>query len=66
MKTYSILFILVAIMHTATLVNVTIFSGEWNGIVLLLSNILFLIAVFYFAIEFRANRNRNSKSITYK
>ncbi len=56
MRTYSILFIVVFLMHTITLVNVTIFNGEWNGFVLLFSNILFLIAVFYFGVEYRANR----------
>ena len=58
MKTYIILFFIVALMHTITLVNITLFSGEWNGIVLSLSTILFLIAIFYFSTEFRANRNQ--------
>jgi len=53
LKTYSILFIVVVLMHTITLVNVTIFKGEWNGFVLLFSNVLFLIAIFYFGIEYR-------------
>jgi c-di-AMP phosphodiesterase-like protein len=68
LKTYSILFIVVALMHTITLVNITIFSGEWNGIVLFLSTTLFVIAVFYYSAEFRANRNRNrsSNSNSYK
>ncbi|MBN8209018.1 hypothetical protein JI666_09700 [Bacillus sp. NTK071] len=56
MKTYTILFILLFVMHTTTLVNVTIFNGEWNGIVLFLSTTLFMIAAFYFAIERRANK----------
>jgi len=56
LKTYSILFIVVALMHTITLLNVTLFKGEWNGIVLFLSSILFLIAVVYFGIERRANK----------
>ncbi|MGM0901640.1 MAG: hypothetical protein ACQEXB_11175 [Bacillota bacterium] len=59
MKTYSILFMVVALMHTITLVNVTIFKGEWNGVVLFLSNMLFIIAVVYFGIEHRANRKIN-------
>ncbi|GAE33673.1 hypothetical protein [Halalkalibacter akibai] len=59
MKSYIILFIVVVFMHTITLVNVTIFNGEWNGIVLFLSNTLFIIAVFYFGIEFRANRKKS-------
>ncbi|MFE8699735.1 hypothetical protein ACFYKX_03755 [Cytobacillus sp. FJAT-54145] len=58
MKTYVVLFVIVAFMHTITLVNITIFSGEWNGIVLTISSILFLIAVFYFSTENRASRNR--------
>jgi len=54
-KTYSILFVIVVLMHTITLMNITLFKGEWNGIVLLLSTILFLIAVVYFSVERRAN-----------
>lgn len=45
-------------MHTINLINVTLFDGEWNGIVLMLSNFLFLIGVIYYGIEFRANRSR--------
>ncbi|ARK32472.1 hypothetical protein [Halalkalibacter krulwichiae] len=56
MKTYSILFMIVALMHTMILVNVTIFKGEWNGIVLFVSTILFLFAAVYFGIERRANK----------
>ncbi|RLL39985.1 hypothetical protein D8M04_19565 [Oceanobacillus piezotolerans] len=58
MRTYSILFIVIALMHTMTLVNVTIIKGEWNGIVLFISNILFLIAAVYFGTEYRANKKR--------
>ncbi len=60
MKTYTILFILIAIMHLITLINVTLFEGEWNGIALFLSNILFIIACYYFGIEHRVNQQRNS------
>ncbi|CAH0345067.1 hypothetical protein BCI9360_01344 [Bacillus sp. CECT 9360] len=58
MKTFTILFVVIALMHTITLINVTLFDGNWNGIVLMLSNILFLIGVVYYGIEFRANRSR--------
>ncbi|WP_053360870.1 hypothetical protein [Bacillus sp. FJAT-27251] len=58
MKTSTILFIIIILMHTINLINVTLFEGEWNGIVLMLSNILFLIAVVYFGAEFRAGRSR--------
>ncbi|MEI5908416.1 hypothetical protein WAK64_15305 [Bacillus spongiae] len=60
MKTYTILFIIVALMHTITLVNISILNGEWNGIVIALSTILFVIAVFLFSTEFRANKHRSS------
>ena len=60
MKTYSILFILIAIMHSITLVNVTLFEGEWNGLALFLSNVMFIIACVYFGIELRANKKRNT------
>ncbi|TDL32755.1 hypothetical protein E2R51_08765 [Jeotgalibacillus sp. S-D1] len=62
MKTYIVLFIVVALMHTITLVNVTLFNGEWNGIVLLLSTILFSLSIFYFGIEYRASKSRSSKA----
>jgi len=58
LKTQSILFVVIFLMHTINLINVTLFEGEWNGIVLMLSNILFLIGVIYYGIEFRANRGR--------
>ena len=60
MKTYSILFILVVLMHIVTLVNIVLFDGEWNGIAVFLSNVLFLIACVYFGIERRAHQKQNS------
>ena len=59
MKTYFILFIFIAIMHSITLVNVTLFEGKWSGIVLFISNVLFILACFYFGIEHRAQKKRN-------
>lgn len=64
MRTYLILFIIIAIMHSITLINIAIFNGEWNGIVMFLSTTLFIIAVFYFSTEYRANKYRGSKSHT--
>ncbi|KMY45867.1 hypothetical protein AC622_18025 [Bacillus sp. FJAT-27916] len=52
------LFILIVIMHLITLVNIVLFEGEWNGVAILLSNILFLIACVYFGIERRANKTK--------
>lgn len=45
-------------MHLITLVNIVLFEGEWNGVAILLSNILFLIACVYFGIERRANKTK--------
>ncbi|SFF56901.1 hypothetical protein SAMN05216353_10212 [Halobacillus alkaliphilus] len=56
LKTYVILFMVVFLMHGMTLVNVTLFDGNWNGIVLMLSNLLFLVACVFFGTEFRARR----------
>ncbi|RWZ58619.1 hypothetical protein EQV77_06540 [Halobacillus fulvus] len=56
MKTYVILFVVLTVMHIMTLVNVTLFEGEWNGIVLFASNILFLIGAIFFGTEFRARQ----------
>ncbi|MDP4549580.1 hypothetical protein Q9251_01640 [Alkalihalobacillus macyae] len=64
MKTYLVLFIIVAIMHTMTFINIAIFNGEWNGIVMFLSTALFIIAVFYFSTEYRANKYRGYRSNT--
>ena len=47
-------------MHSITLVNVTLFEGEWNGLALFLSNVMFIIACVYFGIELRANKKRNT------
>lgn len=58
MKTYLVLFIIIAIMHSITLINIAIFNGAWNGIVLFLSTTLFIISVFYFSTEYRANKSR--------
>lgn len=54
MKTFSILFIIVALIHSITLLN-----DEWNGIVLFPSTILFLIAVVYFITERRQIEKQN-------
>lgn len=51
LKTYTILFVVIVLMHTINLINITLFDGEWNGIVLMLSNILFLIGLVYYGSE---------------
>lgn len=56
LKTYSILFILIAIMHLITLVNVILFEGACNGLVVSLSNVLFIIACVYVGIERRGHK----------
>ncbi len=58
MKTSTILFMIIAVMHTMTILNTTLLEGEWNGIVLLVSNILFIIGVFYYSAESRAARKQ--------
>lgn len=60
MKTYRVLFGIILILHTMTLVNVTLLNGGWNGIVMWLSTMLFVIAVLFFSTEFRAERRQNS------
>ncbi|QXE01537.1 hypothetical protein [Terribacillus sp. DMT04] len=62
MKTYTVLFIFILLMHTMTLVNVTLFDGEWNGIVIWASSILFLAAVFFHAAEYQAHRKHKKKN----
>ena len=60
MKTYRVLFVIILILHVMTLVNVTLLDGDWNGIVMWLSTVLFLIAVLFFSTEFRAERRQKS------
>ncbi|MFP7493000.1 hypothetical protein SFC66_04350 [Terribacillus saccharophilus] len=62
MKTYTILFCIIVIMHFMTLINTTLLDGEWHGVILWVSSILFLVAVFFHATEYRARKNRNSNS----
>ncbi|MBM4761857.1 hypothetical protein [Bacillus sp. B15-48] len=57
MKITASLIMVIIIMHTITLVNVTIFDGEWNGIVLALSSILFLVAIAIFGVDRQRNRH---------
>ncbi|MCA0984246.1 hypothetical protein LCL89_09335 [Halobacillus yeomjeoni] len=64
MKTTTILFTIIALMHSITFMNILIFDGEWNGIVLFLSIILFITAVFYFSIEVRARIKRHLKTVS--
>ncbi|SDJ12060.1 hypothetical protein [Salimicrobium halophilum] len=60
MKTYHVLFSIILLLHTMTLINVTFLDGGWNGIVMWLSTVLFLIAVLFFSTEFRAERRQKS------
>lgn len=60
MKTYGVLFALLLITHTMTLVNITMFDGQWNGMVLFFSSILFLIGAVFFGTEFKARRKMNT------
>ncbi len=57
MKTSFILFIIVCFMHFSTLINITVFEGEWNGIVITISTMLFLIAVYHYGNERRVHKN---------
>ncbi|AIF67470.1 hypothetical protein GZ22_13045 [Terribacillus saccharophilus] len=61
MKTYSILFLIIAIMHFMILINTTLLKGEWNGIVLWVSSFLFLVAVFFASTEFQAHKKRRKE-----
>ncbi|QAS51294.1 hypothetical protein HLI_03230 [Halobacillus litoralis] len=45
MKTSSLLVSIIIIMQFSTLINVTIFRGEWNGIILTLHTMLFILAI---------------------
>ncbi len=43
-------------MQLMTLINVTIFNGDWNGIVLALSTFLFIIELAFFGIDYQKNK----------
>ncbi|MYL39557.1 hypothetical protein [Halobacillus litoralis] len=60
MKTYVILFVLLLITHTMILVNITMFDGQWNGMVLFFSSILFLIGAVRFGSEYRGRKKINT------
>jgi hypothetical protein len=62
MKTHTILFIFIFFMHTLNLVNITLLNGEWNGIVLWVSSILFLLAIFFYGTEYQARKKRKASS----
>ncbi|MGD6819191.1 hypothetical protein [Metabacillus sp. 84] len=59
MKTITVLTAVIIIMHTMTLINVTIFDGQLNGFVIMFSNVLFFIGVAAYSREFIANRKRH-------
>ncbi|MGM0878686.1 MAG: hypothetical protein ACQEWV_29380 [Bacillota bacterium] len=48
--------LLIFIMQLSTLINVTVFDGEWNGIILALHTILFILAIGINA-EFKNRKN---------
>ncbi|MCE7792049.1 hypothetical protein K8O68_06385 [Salipaludibacillus sp. CUR1] len=39
------LIVIIIIMQFSTLINVTLFDGEWNGLVLALHTALFILAI---------------------
>ncbi|MGM0877386.1 MAG: hypothetical protein ACQEWV_22295 [Bacillota bacterium] len=56
MKTSISLIIVIILMQMTTLVNVTIFNGEWDGIVLMFSSLLFIFATAVFGISMQRNK----------
>lgn len=45
MRTDKVLLILIVLMHVITLANITLLDGEWNGIAMWSSTILFVAAI---------------------
>ncbi|WLR51930.1 hypothetical protein LC040_03185 [Bacillus tianshenii] len=45
MKITTFLLLIITVMHVATIINITLFNGEWNGIVMTLNSILFILAI---------------------
>ncbi|MTH54887.1 hypothetical protein GKZ89_15905 [Bacillus mangrovi] len=60
MRTSTILFAILFVMHNVTVLNILIFKVDWM-LVFYLSNILFLIGAFYYGIEARVYRERKRK-----
>ncbi|WP_017380031.1 hypothetical protein [Paenisporosarcina sp. TG-14] len=51
MKTSTGLLILIVVMHLITLTNITLFNGDWNGIVLWLNTGLFIAAIAFYSLS---------------
>lgn len=45
LKVSTFLLIIIVAMHFVSLTNITLFNGEWNGIVVALNTILFISAI---------------------
>lgn len=60
MKILTVLIFIIAVMHISNLINVTLLDGEWSGIVIWLSSILFLISMVLYGREVNRNRKNNS------
>ncbi|WP_176466519.1 hypothetical protein [Terribacillus saccharophilus] len=58
MRALTILIVIIAVMHISNLINVTLLDGEWNGIVIWLSTILFLISMIVYGREVNRNRKK--------
>ncbi|WP_170937557.1 hypothetical protein [Terribacillus saccharophilus] len=58
MRTLSILIVIIAVMHISNLINVTLLDGEWSGIVIWLSTLLFLISMAVYGREVNRNRKK--------
>lgn len=58
MKTLTVLIVIIAVIHISNLINVTLLDGEWSGIVIWLSTILFLISMVVYGREVNRNRRK--------
>lgn len=44
MRTTTYLLIIILVMHIITLVNITVFNEDWNGVVMAINTFLFVLA----------------------
>ncbi|WP_217988192.1 hypothetical protein [Terribacillus saccharophilus] len=58
MRTLTILIVIIAVMHISNLINVTLLDGEWSGIIIWLSTILFLFSMVVYSREVNRNRKK--------
>ncbi|KGX88761.1 hypothetical protein N781_09590 [Pontibacillus halophilus JSM 076056 = DSM 19796] len=56
MDSRKFLLLIILLMHVATLVNITVFDSEWNGLLMAWNTILFIAAIALVVPQFQRSR----------